>query len=163
MFYVPDEYICSMVRENTMLLAQGLGSPISKDQVLPVQTNAIMNAFYESILAYFFSSTRPPENLLELKFKELLLTLICSENNPELTSYFCNLANARRMDDLQEIMENNCLYNLQLHELPGYAIVVCLPLNEIFNPRAKSPLAAGCLKKTGCFPTTVGAIKQAGS
>ena len=95
---------------------QGTGSTISKDQVLPLHTNAIMNAFYESILAYFSSSTAPPENLLELKFKELLLTLISSDNNAELTAYFCNLANPRRMDDLQEIMESNCLYNLQLHE-----------------------------------------------
>jgi AraC family transcriptional regulator, exoenzyme S synthesis regulatory protein ExsA len=116
MFYVPDEYICSLVRENTSLLSQGTASTVSKDQVLPLQTNAIMSAFYESILAYFSSSTEPPENLLELKFKELLLTLISSDNNAELTGYFCNLASPRRMDDLQDIMESNCLYNLQLHE-----------------------------------------------
>jgi AraC-like DNA-binding protein len=115
MFYVPDEYIRSFVRENTALLAPVKESSVCKDQVLPVQTNAVMTAFYESILAYFSSSTQPPENLLELKFRELLLNLISSKNNPELAAYFCKLCNPR-MDDLLDIMENNCLYNLQLHE-----------------------------------------------
>lgn len=116
MFYVPDEYICSCVRENTSLLSHHQGSANCEDQVLPVKTNAVIDAFYESILAYFTSSSQPPENLLELKFRELLLTLISIENNPELTSYFCNLANLDRMQDLQDVMENNFLYGLQLHE-----------------------------------------------
>ncbi|HKH62398.1 MAG TPA: AraC family transcriptional regulator [Flavitalea sp.] len=116
LFYVPDEYICSFVRENIPLISGVNTSVGSKDQVLPVQTNAVMNAFYGSILAYFSSSAQPPENLLELKFRELLLNLIGIENNPALTSYFCELAHPRPLHDLQNIMEDNCLYNLHLHE-----------------------------------------------
>jgi AraC family transcriptional regulator, exoenzyme S synthesis regulatory protein ExsA len=52
---------------------------------------------------------------LELKFRELLLNIITTENNVKLISYFCKLAQDGR-DDLQEVMENNCLYNLTLHE-----------------------------------------------
>jgi AraC-like DNA-binding protein len=115
MFYVPDDYICSFVRENTGLLAP-VKDVACKDQILPVRTNAIMNAFFESILAYFACSTQPPENLLELKFREMLLNLISIESNPELTTYFRNLAHSRPTDELRDIMENNYLYNLQLHE-----------------------------------------------
>lgn len=116
MFYVPDEYICSFIRENGGLLSAADNSVICKDQVVPVQTTEVMSAFYESVLAYFSFSSEPNENLLELKFRELLLNLISVENNSSLTAYFCKLANPHQTDDLREIMENNCLYDLQLHE-----------------------------------------------
>jgi AraC-like DNA-binding protein len=116
MFYVPDEYICSFIRENGGLLSTAENSVICKDPVVPVQTTEVMSAFFESVLAYFSSAAQPNENLLELKFRELLLNLISVENNSSLTAYFYKLANPHPMDDLRETMENNCLYDLQLHE-----------------------------------------------
>jgi AraC-like DNA-binding protein len=74
-----------------------------------------MTAFYDSVTSYFSSPAEPPEHLLELKFKELLLNIITSENNRELTGYFCKLVQSGK-GDLQEIMENNCYFNLHLEE-----------------------------------------------
>ena len=115
MFYVPDEYIRTFTREN-------LGRPPSinmfldpGEKVLPVQTTALMEAFYQSVLPYFSAITPPPEKLVELKFRELLLHIITNKENREITAYFSRLASTSE-DDLQEIMESNCLYNLQLHD-----------------------------------------------
>ena len=74
-----------------------------------------MIAFYESIVTYFSSGTKPSEHLLELKFKELLINIVTSEINQPLTEYFCKLAKSG-MDDLHEVMENNCYFNLHLDE-----------------------------------------------
>ena len=115
MFYVPDKYICSFVRENITLFPPVDLSLLSAQKVLPVHTTEVMEAFYQSVLAYFSLTTQPPENLVELKFRELLLHIITNKENRELTAYFYRLAMAG-MDDLQEIMETNCLYNLQLQE-----------------------------------------------
>lgn len=115
MFYVPDEYIRTFIRENNAVLPPVDLSIISNDKILPVQTTAIMTAFYESVLPYFSLTTQPPENLIELKFRELLLNIISNQDNKELTAFFYRLA-LTNADDLKEIMECNCLYNLQLHE-----------------------------------------------
>ncbi|MFC0772624.1 helix-turn-helix domain-containing protein [Terrimonas alba] len=115
MFYVPDKYICSFVRENIALFPPVDLAMLSAQKVLPVHTTEVMEAFYQSVLAYFSLTTQPPENLVELKFRELLLHIITNKENRELTAYFYRLA-MTGMDDLQEIMETNCLYNLQLQE-----------------------------------------------
>lgn len=115
MFYVPDDYIRKFMKENIAIIPRIDTSKISREQLLPVQKTAVMSAFYESVLTYFSPGNLPPENLLELKVQELLLNIITSELNRELTAYFYKLS-LSGSDDLQEIMASNCLYNLQLHE-----------------------------------------------
>jgi AraC-like DNA-binding protein len=115
MFFVPDDYLKSFIRENGKL--NRLASPLSlsNDRLLMIHSSPVMLAFYQSILSYFSTDTRPPENLLELKFKELLLNIITNDKNNELTDYLYRLAQTD-CDDLQWIMENNCFYNMQLDE-----------------------------------------------
>jgi AraC family transcriptional regulator, exoenzyme S synthesis regulatory protein ExsA len=115
MFYVPDEYLCSFIRENADLLPPADLSSAFNDKILPVQTTAVMDAFYQSVLPYFSQTEQPPEDLVELKFRELLLNIITDRNNKELTTFFYRLA-MTNADDLNEIMESNYLYSLQLHE-----------------------------------------------
>jgi AraC family transcriptional regulator, exoenzyme S synthesis regulatory protein ExsA len=43
------------------------------------------------------------------------LNIVANEKNRQLTGYFCRLVQTR-IDDLQEIMENNCYFNLHLEE-----------------------------------------------
>ena len=115
MFFVPDEYLRSFIHENAGLNYSPESNPLSNDRLLPVHSTPVMSAFYQSILSYFSTNTRPAENLLELKFKELLLNIITNDKNHELTNYLYKLANSN-LDDLQTIMENNCFYNMQLNE-----------------------------------------------
>ena len=86
MFYVPDSYIHSVTRENAALFPRIDTSLSSRDLLLPVETNDVLASFYESVISYFTSGTQPPEDLLELKFRELLLNIITNAANKELTS-----------------------------------------------------------------------------
>lgn len=115
MFFVPDEYLRSFIHEHAGLNCNPESNQLSNDRLLPVHSTPVMSAFYESILCYFSTDTKPAENLLELKFKELLLNIITNEKNHELTNYLYKLATSD-LDDLQTIMENNCFYNMQLNE-----------------------------------------------
>lgn len=115
MFFVPDEYVRCFMKENAALIPAQDFSLNTRDQVLPVQTTPVMHAFYESVISYFETGKQPSENLLELKFRELLLNIITTESNVVLIRYFCKLAQDGT-NDLKEVMENNCLYNLELHE-----------------------------------------------
>jgi AraC-like DNA-binding protein len=115
MFFVPDDYLRSFVSEQVSSNSFINPYEYPNDHLLPVCSSPVMSAFYDSILSYFSSNTRPAENLLELKFKELLLNIITNEKNRELTGYLYRLTQTTA-DDLQNIMESNCLYNMQLHE-----------------------------------------------
>jgi AraC family transcriptional regulator, exoenzyme S synthesis regulatory protein ExsA len=115
MFFVPDDYLRGFIRESAASISPLNLSPLSSDRLLPVFHTPVMSAFYDSILSYFSSGTRPTEDLLELKFRELLLNVVCNEKNSELTHYLFKLAE-RSYDELEYIMENNCYYNMQLHE-----------------------------------------------
>ena len=115
MFFVPDDYLRSFIREQLSQNAFVHSCDNQTDRLLPVHSTPVMSAFYQSILSYFSTNTRPAENLLELKFRELLWNIITNENNRELTGYLYRLTQASA-DDLENIMESNCLYNMQLHE-----------------------------------------------
>ena len=115
MFFVPDDYLRLFIREQVSLIPFVNSCSCSGDRLLPVCSSPVMSAFYESILSYFSTNTKPAENLLELKFKELLLNIITNDKNQELAGYLCQLTQAST-DDLQNIMESNCLYHMQLHE-----------------------------------------------
>jgi len=115
MFFVPDDYLKSFIRENGSFGLPLDPGPLSNERLLPVHSTPVMSAFYQSILSYFSTDIRPAENLLELKFKELLLNIITNEKNRELTNYLHRLAQTTH-DDLQWIMESNCFYNMQLNE-----------------------------------------------
>jgi AraC-like DNA-binding protein len=115
MFFVPDDYLRSFIREQVSQNSFVRSYDNQTDRLLPVHSTPVMSAFYQSILSYFSTNTRPPENLLELKFRELLFNIITNEKNRDLTGYLYTLTQTSA-DDLKNIMDSNCLYNMQLHE-----------------------------------------------
>jgi AraC family transcriptional regulator, exoenzyme S synthesis regulatory protein ExsA len=115
MFYVPDDYIRSFIKENSALIPTTAKTKDFKDQVIPIHDTPVLNAFYDSVATYFSSGTQLSEHLVELKFKELLLNIVTNEKNLSLTEYFFYLGHSR-FDDLQDVMETNCFYNLHLEE-----------------------------------------------
>jgi AraC family transcriptional regulator, exoenzyme S synthesis regulatory protein ExsA len=60
------------------------------DLVMPLEVNEMMIAYNESLKPYFNSSIKPPEDLLELKFRELLFNIIGNPANTEF-NYSLNL------------------------------------------------------------------------
>jgi AraC family transcriptional regulator, exoenzyme S synthesis regulatory protein ExsA len=65
------------------------------------------------VLPYFYSEKKLAEHLLELKFRELLLHLITDEANCDLSGYLLTLI-PPQADNLQQVMEGNCLFNFTL-------------------------------------------------
>jgi AraC family transcriptional regulator, exoenzyme S synthesis regulatory protein ExsA len=113
-FFLPDSYIKNFVRENTALLPPAAKSSNSSELVIPVKTDAVMATFYNSVLPYFEMESAPPEKLVELKFRELLLNIITNPANVGIVNYMHTLA--KSSITLKEVMENNFSYNLRLEE-----------------------------------------------
>ena len=115
MFYVPDNYIHSFLNDKKCEPLQFQHSSISNDMLIDLETNEVLIAFFNSVLSYFETDRQPTEELLELKFKELLLNIISNPANKELTAYLYKVFLSGN-NDLSDIMERNYLYSLSLDE-----------------------------------------------
>jgi AraC-like DNA-binding protein len=113
LFFIPDEFVCEVLKTKS--------KPISSpgkiyNPVMKLHTNEALDSFFVSMFAYFSQTREPEESLLELKFKELILTLADNPMNAELLSYFCTLLHEPQSVSLQRVMDDNFCYNLKLEQ-----------------------------------------------
>ena len=125
-FFIPDSYLQSFMRENNSLRQAGQAEPRKNELLIPLRVNSIMTAYFDSLIPYFHSEAKPSEDLLELKFRELLLNILDNPENGELRNYLLHLLSPQH-DPFQQVMEANCLYNLSLQD---YAKMLNLSLSS---------------------------------
>lgn len=114
-FFIPDSYLQSFMRGNNSLRQAAQTEPQKNELLIPLHVNRIMTAYFDSLIPYFYSETKPSEELLELKFRELLLNILDNPENSELKNYLLHLLSPQH-DSFQEVMGTNCLYNLSLQD-----------------------------------------------
>jgi AraC-like DNA-binding protein len=114
-FFIPDNYLRSFLSENRTLLTNGGNDTHENDMVISLDVNEMMLAYYESVIPYFHSPVKPTEDLLELKFKELLFNIIGNPANSELSAFLHTLISPQA-NNIQPVLEANFCYNLALED-----------------------------------------------
>jgi AraC-like DNA-binding protein len=114
-FFIPDSYLQSFMRGNISLRQTTCAETTKNELLVPLNVNSIMTAYFDSLIPYFYSDAKPSEDLLELKFRELLLNILDNPENIELKNYLLNFLSPQH-DPFQHVMEANCLYNLSLQD-----------------------------------------------
>lgn len=112
-FFITDD----LIRETYKEIRGKASLQIEKDPVsfsaAQVETTNFLEGYFHSMLNYFRGENRPPDHILVLKLKELLITLMNS--NPLITSYFNYMADTDK-PSMEHIMEQNFCFNLKLEE-----------------------------------------------
>jgi len=113
LFFIPDQFICETLKSRSV--------PIRKTDnnygtVMHLNTTETLETFFLSMSSYFANTKEPDKGLLELKFRELILTLADDPANEELLSYFCSLMHEPQTISMQRVMENNYCFNLTLEQ-----------------------------------------------
>lgn len=113
LFFIPDQFICETLKSKSVPIRK-----MDKDYgtVMHLHTSETLETFFLSMSSYFASTKEPDKRLLELKFRELILTLADDPHNAELLAYFCSLMNEPKSLSLQRIMEDNYCFNLTLEQ-----------------------------------------------
>lgn len=114
-FFIPDDYLRNFLLNNNVLNANKRSYPCENDLVIPLEVNEMMLSYYESVIPYFSSAIKPPEDLLELKFKELLFNVTCNPLNRQLNDYLHTLV-LPQASNIHAIIEANWCYNLALED-----------------------------------------------
>jgi AraC-like DNA-binding protein len=112
LFFIPDDFICQTLGKKFRAPAKSDGHR----QVLTLKTSETLAGFFHSMASYFNEDREPAQALLELKFRELILTIADNPANAELLAYFCALINEPRPVALERLMLDNYRYNLKLDE-----------------------------------------------
>lgn len=114
-FFITDDLIKESVDEIRGKI--NLSQPaLSADfAATELKTNSYLDAYFQSMLAYFREPIQPDCYLLKLKLKELLINIIYSNDNPDLVSHLRFTAEATK-PSLPHIMEANFKFNLSLEE-----------------------------------------------
>ncbi|MBL7699652.1 MAG: helix-turn-helix transcriptional regulator [Chitinophagaceae bacterium] len=113
MFFVPDRYLKTFITEKIEIFKNLDTGPVTKDLLFCIETNEILRSFYDSVLAYLSELKQPDEDLIDLKFKELLLNITTDPSNKELMGYLYKLY-LSHSDELQDVMDRNYMYDLSL-------------------------------------------------
>jgi AraC-like DNA-binding protein len=109
-FIMPDSFIHSFLKDYSPgIKSSGVETP----PIISVYDDALIKGFYQSILPYFVSADHVPEEILELKFKELLLYILHNPANEQLHQHFLSLRD-QSATPIKEIMEANFAYNLSI-------------------------------------------------
>lgn len=111
LFFIPDEFICNTLKTRTKPLPE---IKTKFEPVMILDKSDTLTAFFLSISSYFSDTHEPDRSLLELKFKELILTLADNPHNEELLSYFCSLQHEPQHVSLQRVMDENYCFNLKM-------------------------------------------------
>lgn len=113
LFFIPDEFISNTLKEKSKPLTT---NTTKFEQVMILDQSEPLSAFFLSISSYFSETHEPDRSLLELKFKELILTIADNPQNAELISYFSSLMNEPQHLALQRVMEDNYCFNLKMEQ-----------------------------------------------
>jgi len=114
-FYCPDNYLRQVFLEYRQYLPLKNIPSASNEMLFEINVNAITRAFFYSIVPYFKEYPKPSENLLEMKFKELLFSILSNPANTNLLAYVNSITDKIK-PPLCEIMEANFTFNLSLAE-----------------------------------------------
>lgn len=135
-FYCPDQFLCQVYNEFQSNFPSNEPNTASGDLVIDLNVNEVIRAFFHSIIPYFLQAPAPPKELLILKFKELIFSILSNPGNEALLTYIRKI-NEQHKPLLQDIMEANYVYNLSLLEFARIAqrslATFKREFNEIFH------------------------------
>lgn len=118
-FFIPDSYIKTVVSEHRAQLPTVRQSASTVDPVVKLDLTPSTIAFFQSMLTYF--QDPPPESILELKFRELLLSIMSNPRNQDVLCMANNIQLHER-PSIKHVMEDNFLYNLTLEDFAKIAL-----------------------------------------
>ena len=111
-FFLSDELIRETMEDLKGKVFLNSKQDPSEFSARVVKTSDYLEGYFHSMLTYFRGINRPPDHILVLKLKELLMNIANSDTL--LASYFMDLTETDK-PSLKQIMEKNFCFNLK-HE-----------------------------------------------
>ncbi len=114
-FFLPDDIIREALKDVIHNIPVNNQINIHQFTATKLLPKDYINDFIKSMYPYFKDKKEPPEAILRLKLKELLINILYNCENDLLISYLQSVT-VNPVPSLTHIMETNFSYNLKLEE-----------------------------------------------
>ena len=114
-FYIPDNYLKMVFNQYRQYLPIKKLPDLSNDAMFELVIDDRIRTYFYGIVAYFNLTVSPPEDLIEMKFRELLFNIYSITGNGALLAYVSSLIDQHK-SPLWQIMESNFMFNLSIAE-----------------------------------------------
>lgn len=112
-FFISDDFIREFVRDIDRVSSHNGGS--MQSQIFKLDINEALESLFVGMFTYLKMGNSVPKQLVELKFKELLLNIILNPRNQALTQFFSSLDQSRKTS-LDYVMTNHFNYDLEVED-----------------------------------------------
>jgi AraC-like DNA-binding protein len=119
-FFFQDDFLHDTFRAYKEYLPLGDLPPPPTEMLIEINVREASRAFFFSMLPFFSQGEPPSEGLLELKFRELLFTILSDPANALLLSFINSIADQQKIP-VSQIMEGNYMFNLTVAEFARMA------------------------------------------
>ncbi|HEX6226097.1 MAG TPA: AraC family transcriptional regulator [Chryseolinea sp.] len=112
--FVPDNFIESVTRKYAGL-HPARQQPVQGDSIIRMNMDEAFSTYFRSVLSYFPKSVSPPRELLLIKFEELILNILTSPDNGELSAHLLSIRKNDKVS-IRETMEKYFMHPLSLND-----------------------------------------------
>ncbi len=114
--FLTDEFIQGVVgRYRTAPVRQHPDNVRGDESIFPIPVDESLSAYFHSVLSYFSKDTAPGEELLKLKFEEIILNILTNRQNPGLANCMSAIQDCGKIP-LREVMERSFMLPMSLDE-----------------------------------------------
>lgn len=114
-FFLPDDLIRAALAD-LIHEAPGIENKLNHQYTASkLEYKNYLSDFIQSVLPFFMEDREPPEAILQLKLKELIIQILYHSEDADLKSYLKSVV-ANPLPSLTHIMETNYCFNLKLEE-----------------------------------------------
>ncbi|MBU0482762.1 MAG: AraC family transcriptional regulator [Proteobacteria bacterium] len=115
MFFIEDRFLDDFLKSNSHLLEKKPIPQPSTDGIFKIVISPLFKSSLESIFPYFLHESTHSKELLKLKFTEILLHLLESDEGGNFLFFLKNLFSQRKKD-LVSVMEKNFAKPITVNE-----------------------------------------------
>ncbi|MEJ2113837.1 MAG: AraC family transcriptional regulator [Flavobacteriaceae bacterium] len=114
LFFMTDDFIRSFINEHRQIKATKIPSK-DFEQIFEIAVDDSFQSLILSVFNYLQQNQDIPQELIEIKFKELLFNIILNPKNYHLTQYFKSLEQTIKVN-YEQIMLKNFQYDLKIED-----------------------------------------------
>ncbi len=114
MFFTQD-FIREVSLEYQMTLKKDQQIDDSNFHLVKLNVDDGLKLYFESVGSYIFQEKAPADQLLKLKFKELILQVLTNDSNLKLKSYFLSILQEGNRS-MESIIRKNLCFNLSIED-----------------------------------------------
>lgn len=111
--FVSDEFIRKVTEKYPFVSREGRASDSSA--IFPIEMDDCLKTYFHSVLSYFPRSVAPVDDLLKIKFEELLLNIFTGQKNQALITCLRGLRDDGKIS-IRDVMESSFMYPMSLEE-----------------------------------------------